>query len=137
MRITWTPDPAIGVDLRLDGTADLGVTAGGDLDLVGNAVPAENVWQATLLRLMTTLGTYLFQSRYGTLLRKSVDAPMTVALEQQIRSTVNATVLGDRRVKQITRLAVSQTADPPGYQIALAFVTQSSQPFAGTISVKQ
>jgi phage baseplate assembly protein W len=123
------------VDLRLDHTGDLAVTPSGDLDLVGNAVPIQNIWQAVTLRLLTTLGTYLFQDGYGTLLRRFVAQPMTPSLRQQIKNEVNTTVLADPRVKQITRLEVAQSTDPQGYQIALSIVTVSSQTIGGTLTV--
>lgn len=135
MPLVWAPDPAIGVDIRLNGDSDLAATPGGDLDLIGNAVPAQNVWQATILRLLTTLGTYFFQDGYGTLLRRFVDEPMTEQVRQQIQSEVNTTVLSDPRVQQISNLAVAQTDDPLGYQIALSFLTVSSQSVGGIITV--
>lgn len=141
MAFTFTPDPAIGVDLRLDPTADLATTPSGDLDLIGNDIPMQNVWQAVVLRLITTLGTYLFQVdeddnlNYGTTLRRSIDMPMTSELKQKIETEVANTVLSDPRVQQITRLEVTQTTAPDGYQIGLSIVTVSSQSVGGTITI--
>ena len=137
MPITWEPDPSIGVDIRLDTAAssDLSVTPNGDLDLVGNVEPAQNVWQSTILRLLTTLGTYFFQDGYGTALRQYIDAPMTDVLTQQIKTEVNRTILSDPRVQQITNLEVKASTDPQGYQIVLTFITVSSQAIGGIITV--
>lgn len=136
MRITFTPDPAIGVDIRLSKTADIAVTPGGDIDLIGNVVPSQNVWQATALRLLTTLETYLFAEGYGTHLRQSIHAPITSALKKQIEAEVHRTILTDPRVKQINRLEVVQSADLVGFEIALSFSTISSNdPVGGVIGI--
>ncbi len=136
MAITWNPDPAIGVDIKLDETGDLAFTPSGDLDLVGNVQPADNVWQATVLRLLTTLGTYLFESGYGTKLRQQVGQPITDMLTQQIKTQITTTVLSDPRVKSILNLNVTQTTDPDGYQIMLSILTASStQAVSGLILV--
>jgi phage baseplate assembly protein W len=135
MSVVWKPDPTIGVDLRLSAACDLAVSPTGDLDLVGNAVPIENIWQATILRLITTLGTYFFEDGYGTKLRQFVDAPMTATLQRQIETEISTTVLTDPRVKQIAALTVTQTTSPSGYQIAMNIITSSSQTIGGTLMV--
>lgn len=137
-RRIWEPDPAIGVDLRLDATQDLAVTPSGDLDLIGNAVPMENVWQATALRLLSTLGTYVFQpvaDVYGTELRKSIEEPITSALSGRLEAEITKTVLADPRVARIERLSITQATDWVGFQIELAFSTFSGQTVGGQIPI--
>lgn len=135
MKVTWIPDPAIGVDIRLDIAADLAVTPGGDLDLVGNSVPMHNVWQATALRLSTTLGTYFFAEGYGTKLRRYIDQPVTTNLQQTIQTEINSTVLADPRVQKIQRLDVTPSTTPPGYVVRLDILTSSSQSIGGTLTI--
>jgi phage baseplate assembly protein W len=134
MRV-WQPDKSIGVDIRLSNTGDLAVTSSGDIDLVGNITPAENVWQATILRLLTTLETYLFEDSYGTNLRQSIEEPMTELLQQRIKNQVNTTVLSDPRVKKITSLTITQNTNPQGYQISLGIITASGQSASGIVTI--
>ena len=131
MSVVWNVDPAIGCDIRLDAGADLAVTPGGDLDLIGNVRPQDNVWQATILRLITTLGTYLFENGYGTNLRQFVDQPMTPNLKRIIEAQINATVLSDPRVQEVTNLQVTQNTNL-GYLVQLSFRTVSGETVSGT-----
>lgn len=131
----WNPDPAIGVDLCLTSAAvpgDLAVTPSGDLQLIGNAAPLMDLWQATILRLITTLGTYLFASNYGTLARRFIDEPMTDSVQQQLQTEITNTVLSDPRIRAITTLQVTPSqSDPQGYRVKLGIVAVSSNQVIG------
>lgn len=107
----------LGVDLLFD-QGDLGYTNTGDLALVGQVNPVDNIWQAVRLRLLTSLGSYLFTTDYGTNLRQFVDEPITDALKKQIRSEVETTILQDTRVNSIVNLSVS---NPIGNTIQISF----------------
>jgi len=130
----WQPDTNINVDIRLN-DGDIGYSAQGDLDIVGNAIPADNVWQAVVLRLMTSLGTYLFAEDYGTRLRQYVEEPMTAALKKSITAQISATVTACEKVKKITSLTVTASDDPQGYVINLCILTNSNQTVNGSISM--
>ena len=130
----WTHDPAIGVDIKLN-QGDLGYTVNGDLDLVGNVNPADNVWQAVVLRLLTTLGTYIFENGYGTHARQYVDEPMTDDLKQKIRNETNTTGLSDPRVKKIVNLTVDDSSTPGAYQISFGILTVGGYSASGSVVV--
>lgn len=125
-------DNVLGTDLQLDSTGDLNVSPSGDLALVSGIA---DVWQATVLRLLTTLGTYLFESGYGTTLRHGIGSPMTAQLQTQIQNQINTTVLSDPRVQQITALTVAQRSDLSGYDVSLSFLVTSGQIASGSFSL--
>ena len=133
----FTPDPSIGIDLCLTSAAvpgDLAVTPAGDLMLIGNIAPLQNLWQATILRLITTLGTYLFASQYGTKARQFIDQPMTDSVQQQLQTEITNTVLSDPRIRQINTLnVVASSSNPQGYQVTLGFTAVSSTQVIGGV----
>jgi phage baseplate assembly protein W len=140
--VPWTPDPAIGVDICLTSTAvpgDLALTPSGDLQLIGNTVPLQNIWQATILRLITTLRTYIFAETtdYGTKARQFIDQPMTATVQQQLQTEITNTILQDPRIKQVNTLTVvASPSNPQGYVVTLNFMARSSnQSIGGNITI--
>ena len=125
-------DPLIGVDIKLN-SGDLGYTQSGDLDLVGQVNPADNVWQAVALRLATTLATHLFASNYGTLMGQYVDEPITDDLQAQIEAEARKTILQDSRVASITSLTV--TPGTGSITVAASIVTVSGDTVSGSVTI--
>lgn len=130
-------NPAIGVDLRLDATGDLAVTPGGDLALVGDQVPSDNVWQAVALRLLTGLGTYLWDvDGYGTRARQMVDAPMTDVNQAALEAEVRSTVLSDPRVTEVVALDVAPVDDAgDGLAASMQLTDVSGANVGGAVTV--
>jgi len=126
-------DPSIGVDLKLtDG--DLTCTNTGDLALVGDIDPAENIWQAVSLRLITALGTYLFAKNYGTRVKQYIDEPITDDLVRKIKTEVNSTILQDSRVKAIANLKIDlSTLD--AINISFGIITINGGSRYGTVLI--
>lgn len=126
-------DPLIGVDIKLNGN-DLGVTQSGDLDIIGQDDSADNVWQAVWLRLMTTLGTYLFADQYGTQARQFIDEPITDKLMAALKTEVSNTISTDPRVANISNLQVAQSGSQIQVSFGIATVSGSSKYGTGVIS---
>ena len=123
-------DPLIGVDIELNGN-DLGVTQSGDLALIGQVDSADNVWQAVWLRLMTTLGTYLFADEYGTQARQYVDEPITDEVLTALTTEISDTISQDPRVASISNLTVKEN-DSKQIAISFGIVTISGSSTYGT-----
>ena len=123
-------DPLIGVDIELNGN-DLGVTQSGDLALIGQVDSADNVWQAVWLRLMTTLGTYLFADEYGTQARQYVDEPITDEVLTALTTEISDTISQDQRVASISNLTVKEN-DSKQIAISFGIVTISGSSTYGT-----
>jgi phage baseplate assembly protein W len=130
--IITAADPAIGVDIALN-SGDLGYGQGGDLSLIGDAAPSDNVWQAINLRLITVLGTYNWQNGYGTLLGNFVDEPVTDDLQIQIEQEIKKNVLLDPRVVAITNLQLS--FDSGSITVQLTVVDATGVTSSGSASV--
>jgi phage baseplate assembly protein W len=122
-------DPLIGVDIKLNGN-DLGVTQSGDLALIGQDNSADNVWQAVWLRLITTLGTYLFADEYGTQARQFIDEPITDKLLAALTTEASNTISQDPRVASISNLKVVQV--DARIQISFGITTVSGSSAYGT-----
>ncbi len=125
-------DPYIGVDLKL-ANGDLGYTLNGDLDLVGQNEPTDNVWQAVALRLTTALGTNLFADNYGTNSGQYVDEPLTADLQAKIKSEVETTILQDPRVSAVSNMTISQGTESLTLSFSITTVSGSTQ--SGTVQI--
>jgi phage baseplate assembly protein W len=119
-------DPLIGVDLKLD--SDLQADTKGDLMLVGQSNSADNVWQAVWLRIITTLGTYLFADNYGTQAREMVDEPITASMLSTLKSQIRDTISSDPRVASLTKLTVEQDTDTLSHiKVGFGIITINNQ----------
>jgi phage baseplate assembly protein W len=90
-------------DVKLN-NGDLAYSSSGDLLLVSDI---DDVWQAAVLRVNTVLGTYLFQSTYGTKLGQYIDEPYTSDLEGKIASEITNTLQNDSRITSINNVQVN------------------------------
>ena len=126
-------DPAIGVDIKLT-RGDLGYTRAGDLALVGDVSPEDNIWQAVVLRLTTILGTHLFAPNYGTRLGQYVDEPVTDDLESAIIAEAKTTILQDPRVASVSNMVMDASQNDQ-LSLSFSFTTISGQSKSGTVSI--
>lgn len=123
--MTTYGDPLIGVDIKLDNN-DLGVDSNGDLALIGQDNSADNVWQAVWLRLLTTLGTYLFADNYGTKARQTVDEPITDKILASLKTQISTTISQDPRVASISKLTVTQNGSNIEVSFGITTINGSS-----------
>lgn len=123
-------DPFIGVDVKLI-NGDLGNTSIGDLDLVGNSDPMDNMRQAINLRLNTPLGKYYFAQGYGTQGGGYVDEPDTDANRKALEAEAKATILQDSRIARVTSITVIE-GDTNQVKLNYSAITQSGTKLSGT-----
>ena len=126
-------DPFIGVDVKLiDG--DLANNSIGDLDLVGDIDPIDNMRQAISLRLETPLGKYYFAQGYGTSAADYIDEPTTDGNKKSLQAEAKATILEDPRIALVNAVTVSETGTN---QLTLYYsaTTKSGRPFTGTAQI--
>lgn len=126
-------DNYIGVDLRLT-NGDLGYTNRGDLALIGDIEPINNIWQATIIRLTTTLGTYLFANNYGTQAKQFVDEPITDSLKQRLKTEINKTILQDPRIKAMVNLTIDLSI-PSVIQVSFGIISITGASKYGTATI--
>jgi len=119
---------SIGTELKLN-NGDLAYTMDGNLMLVEGI---DNIWQSVTLSLTTTKGTNVFNSKYGTLLGKYVDEPITELLESKIASEVETTVLQDPRVTKVSNINVTGNN---GLTVSFSILTISGEAKSGSVTV--
>ena len=125
-------DPFIGVDIRLR-KGDLGYTQSGDLDLIGNIDPLENIWQAVCLRLTIKRGTYPFGNKYGSTLGNYVDESLTDELKNRIITEAKQTILEDSRVASVLSLSVTQ--GDTSLNLTFSITTVTGRTKSGTVTI--
>lgn len=114
-------------DIKLN-NGDLSYSSSGDLLLVSDI---DDVWQSTILRVNTILGTYVFDLTYGTKLGQYVDEPYTDGLESKISNEIKNTLQKDSRITAVNNVQVNLGS---GINVYLAISTPYGVK-AGTIPI--
>jgi len=123
-------DPFIGVDLRLH-NGDLGYSQLGDIDMIGDQDPTENVWQAVVLRLTTIRGENYFVSEFGSNSGSFVDEPLTDNLKSRIEADAKNAILEDPRIASIVNFSVTQ--DGNSLLMTFTIITMTGQTKTGSV----
>jgi len=126
-------DPFIGVDIRLI-NGDIGHSTIGDLELVGNVDPMDNMRQALNMRLTTPLGKYYFAQGYGTRSGNYVDEPNTEYTRNNLEAEARATILEEQRIDKVESIVVSS---PSTNQMALSYsaITKTGTRLTDTVQI--
>lgn len=126
-------DPFIGVDIKLL-NGDLANNSIGDLDLVGDVDPMDNMRQAINMRLGTPLGKYYFAQGYGTNAGEYIDEPDTDTNRNSLEAEAKATILEDPRIITVSSVTVTTTSTN---QVTLAYsaITKGGTTLTGTAQI--
>ncbi|MHB1651675.1 MAG: contractile injection system sheath initiator [Desulfitobacteriaceae bacterium] len=125
-------DPFIGVDIRLR-KGDLGYTQTGDLDLIGNVDPLENMWQAVELRLNTIRGKYYFIKKFGSNLGTYVEEPLTDNLAPSIEADAKNAILEDPRIASLANFNAVIQAN--SITLNFTITTATGQSKSGSVTI--
>lgn|GEM_PF-6208120 len=99
-------DP-LGTDLALDGSGDLVISPQGDLATYDQT---DNVLQMISTRVQTIPRTYIFGHDLGSSLGTLVDEPITDDLQTAAFQAINAALIVDPRIIQVTNVNVQQSS---------------------------
>lgn len=124
----------IGVDFKL--SDDIQIDTTGDLQLIGQNNAADNVWQAVWLRIITTLGTYLFAKNYGTTVKQAIDDPITSQRLTNLKNQIRNSITADNRVASLNNLSVEQDSNALNHiVVSFGIITVNGQSSYGTATL--
>jgi len=115
-------DP-LGTDLALDSTGDLIISPQGDITTVNTT---NNVLQMISTRVQTIPSTYIFGNDLGSNLGTLVDELITDDLQTSAFQAINATLIVDPRIIQVTSVNVQQSNSGLVASIAVEVIGQGT-----------
>ena len=127
-------DPFIGVDVKLI-NGDLGNNSIGDLDLVGNLDPMDNMRQALNIRLITPLGKYYFAQGFGTVAVNYVDEVYTDYNRNNLEAEARVTIMQDPRIDKVESITVTST-DTNQVVLSYSAITKSGIKLTGVVQME-
>lgn len=126
MNYTNPPLPStdpLGTDLALDSTGDLIISPQGDITTVNTT---NNVLQMISTRVQTIPSTYIFGNDLGSNLGTLVDELITDDLQTSAFQAINATLIVDPRIIQVTSVNVQQSNSGLVASIAVEVIGQGT-----------